>query len=236
MAKPAFRFKQFTVQQDRTALKVGTDGVLFGAWVAYGDARRMLDVGTGTGLLALIAAQRSPLIRVDALEIDPEAAAQAAENVADSPWSERITVHAADARNWPVERAYDLVVCNPPYYAGYSDPADPRVAVAKHGDQLLFTDLVELAVQALLPGGRLALIIPLHREREFLAIAAARGLHPQRRCAVRYVAHRPAKRVLLELGTAQGPLREEELQVENTGPFDYTQQYRSLIQDLMLNF
>ncbi|RMG65963.1 MAG: methyltransferase domain-containing protein, partial [Bacteroidetes bacterium] len=95
-----FRFRQFSVHQDRCAMKVGTDGVMLGAWAPLTDCRRVLDLGTGTGLLALMLAQRAPEMEIEAIEIDPAAAAQATENVAASPWGDRIHVSAGDARDW----------------------------------------------------------------------------------------------------------------------------------------
>jgi tRNA1Val (adenine37-N6)-methyltransferase len=236
MPKPSFRFKQFTVQQDRCALKVGTDGVLFGAWVNYDGANRILDIGTGTGVLALVAAQRCATATIDAVEIDDAAAGQAAENAAASPWGDRVRVHRMDVRRMNASEPFDLIICNPPYYAGYSTAADERVGLAKHSDELLFPELVA-SVDRLLPAvGRFALIIPLNREPELLALAAQVGLKCIRRCVVKYVAHRPAKRVLMEFDRVGGTIRHEELTIENTGPFDYTPEYRALISDLMLNF
>lgn len=236
MPKPSFRFKQFTIQQDRCALKVGTDGVLFGAWVHYAGAKRILDVGTGTGVLALIAAQRAPNASVDAVEIDDAAAEQAAENAAASPWADRVRVHRMDVRRMKTSEPFDLIICNPPYYAGYSTAADQRVGVAKHSDELLFPDLAQAVDRLLSPDGRFAVIIPLNREKDLVREAGLSGLIPIRRCVVRYVAHRPAKRVLLEFDRAGGVVLEEALTIENTGPFDYTPEYRGLISDLMLNF
>ena len=236
MPKPSFRFKQFTIQQDRCALKVGTDGVLFGAWVNYTDAERILDIGTGTGVLALIAAQRNATASVDAVEIDDAAAEQAAENAAASPWSDRVRVHRMDVRRMTAGERFDLIICNPPYYAGYSTAADERVGLAKHSDELQFDELLDAVDRLLAPAGRFAVIIPLNRERAFLQEAERMRLFPARRCVVKYVSHRPAKRLLLELDRAGGAVREEELTIERTGPFDYTPEYRALISDLMLNF
>jgi tRNA1Val (adenine37-N6)-methyltransferase len=236
MAKSVFQFKQFAIHQDRCAMKVSTDGVLFGAWVRHAGAARILDIGAGTGLLAIIAAQRNTVAHVDAVEIDDAAAAQAAENVAACPWSDRIRVHRMDIRRLRATERYDLILCNPPYYSGYSGPADERVGVAKHSNELQLGDLVEAMEGLLADEGRAAVIIPLSREREFMAIATGHGLFVQRRCAVRYVAHRPAKRVMLELGRREGPLEEEEMIVEASGPFDYTPQYRRLIADLLPGF
>jgi len=236
MPKPSFRFKQFTIQQDRCALKVGTDGVLFGAWVNYESSERILDIGTGTGLLALFAAQRSPRARIDAVEIDDASADQAAENCAASPWADRVRVHRMDVRRMAATEPYDLIVCNPPYYAGYSTSPDVRIGLAKHSGELLFAELIDAVGRLLMQDGRLAVIIPLNREAEFLCEAMRIGLAPTRRCTVRYVAHRTAKRVLLEMDRSGATVRQEELIIEASGPFDYTPTYRALISDRILRF
>src|SRR5436190_9030444 len=168
MPKPEFRFKRFTIRQDRCALKVGTDGVLFGAWVGYSGARRILDIGTGTGLLALIAAQRTATAHIDAVEIDDASAEQAAENAAASPWSERVRIHRMDVRRMNTAERYDLIVCNPPYYSGYSKSHDERIGLAKHSGELLFPELLTAVDRLLAPEGRFAVILPLNREAEFV--------------------------------------------------------------------
>ena len=233
MPKDYFKFKQFTVQQDRCAMKVSTDGVLFGAWVGVEGATRILDIGTGTGVLALIAAQRNPKASIDAVEIDDRAAGQAAENLEMSPWKDRLRVHCIDVRRMHCTTPYDLIISNPPFYENYSTAADAHVGLAKHGDELTFTDLIHAVARLLAPEGRLAVIIPLNRERTLCTLAATQALHPIRRCVVRYVPHRPAKRVLLELARRNGPPTEEELTIEATGPFDYSQAYRQLISGLL---
>jgi len=236
MPKPSFRFKQFIIRQDRCALKVGTDGVLFGAWVNYAGATRILDIGTGTGVLALIAAQRNSAASIDAIEIDDASAEQAAENAAASPWADRVRIHRMDVRRMQASEPFNLIICNPPYYAGYSNAADVRVGLAKHSEELLFPELIDAVDRLLSPTGRFAVIIPLNREEEFNREAARADLSPVLRCVVKYVAHRPAKRVLIEFGRNGGALREKELIIEATGPFDYSYEYRALISDLMIGF
>jgi tRNA1Val (adenine37-N6)-methyltransferase len=235
MPQPVFHFKQFSIHQDRCALKVGTDGVLLGAWADLSGASSILDIGTGTGVLALIAAQRAPAARIDAVEIDEASAAQAAENAAASPWAGRIRVHNLDARKLHLATRVDGMLCNPPYYPGEMSSSDPRIGIAKHAEGFTFTDLANIAEHALDPvNGRLDVIVPIGREQEFTITMAAVGLAIWRRCEVRYLEGRPAKRVLLELAfdPARSP-SSSELIVEHA-PGLYTEAYRMLMRDLLL--
>jgi tRNA1Val (adenine37-N6)-methyltransferase len=228
-----FRFKQFAIQQDRCALKVGTDAVVFGAWVNYAGAKRILDIGTGTGVLALIVAQRNTDAQVHAIEIDDASAEQAAENAVASPWADRIRVHRMDVRRMKTDAPFDLILCNPPYYTGTAPASEERGRVAKHGAELTFEELLRAVVALLSPDGRFAVIIPADREAEFVSLCAANGLFKSRRCHVRYVAHRPPKRVLLELRRSPAECNEEQLTVEGEGPKSFTPAARALVADLI---
>ncbi|MBP6311008.1 MAG: methyltransferase [Flavobacteriales bacterium] len=236
MAKPTFRAKQFTIQQDRCAQKVSTDGVLFGSWIDFGGAKQILDIGTGTGLLALIAAQRNENAQIDAVEIDPEAADQALENVKDSRWLERVAVHCKDVRLYEPDQRYDLIICNPPYYANYLSSPDPLNNIAKHSNELRFPDLLEAVNRLLTKDGRFCVIIPINRENDLLAVATRYGLDPTRRSTVSYVLADPPKRLILELDRSGKPLMEEPIIIQASGPFDYSAQYRAMISDLMIGF
>lgn len=236
MPNDHFHFKQFSIRQDRCALKVGTDGVLLGAWADYTGAKRILDIGTGTGVLALIAAQRNAEALVDAVEIDDASAEQAQENVAASPWASRVRVHRMDARRMHVEEPYDVVICNPPFYPGEMASPDDRVSVAKHGTGLVFPELVELMERVLSPQGRLNVIVPMNRSLDFSGDAERLELFASRECHVRYLASKPPKRVLLEMKRGEQATALEEITIEEGGLRDFSQRYRELLSDLMLKF
>jgi tRNA1Val (adenine37-N6)-methyltransferase len=236
MPTPDFHFKQFSIRQDKCALKVGTDGVLLGAWTEYAGAKRILDIGTGTGLLALIAAQRNPNAWIDAVEIDDASAEQAAENMAASPWTDRLRVHRMDVRRLHSAEPYDLIICNPPFYAGEMDSPNDRTSVAKHSGALLFPELIEVVDRLLSPQGRFTAIIPSNRSFDFIEEADHRGINTSARCDVRYLASKPPKRVMLELRRGEQATRVEEITVEESGPMDYSPKYRELLGDLLLKF
>ena len=176
MATDYFKFKQFTVWHGQCAMKVGTDGVLLGAWAPVEGARRILDVGTGSGVIALQMAQRAPGARILAVEIDPEAARQAAANVAASPWADRIEVVCTDFARLTTEEPFDLIVSNPPYFVNSLQNPDAQRAKARHSDSLPYDLLLERAAELLAPSGRFALIFPVEPLGDVLEAAAKHGL------------------------------------------------------------
>ena len=138
MSNLCFEFKQFTVWHDKCAMKVGTDGVLLGAWANVESAKHILDVGTGTGLIALMLAQRTVQADVTAIEIDSMAAIQARENIAHSPWKNRITLFNCDFRYFHDDLKYDLIVSNPPYFVNALKCLDKQRNMARHTDLLYY--------------------------------------------------------------------------------------------------
>lgn len=225
---PGFRFKQFFVRHDRCAMKVGTDGVLLGAWapsrsaIAATDAAcgikgdnasalptttcvvsgtpiyRILDVGTGSGLIALMLAQRCPEAQIAAIDIDPDAVAQARENFAASPWSDRLHVAQSSLQELSNQSfVYDLIVSNPPYFTASLKNPDAARCTARHNDTLPFSVLIAESAKRLAPDGTLALIVPAEAEAELQSLAEAHSLHCTHRCYVHPKPGRPAKRVLL---------------------------------------
>ncbi|MBQ2339147.1 MAG: methyltransferase, partial [Prevotella sp.] len=189
-----FRFKQFAISQDRCAMKVGTDGVLLGAWAAGGT--RILDVGTGTGLVALMMAQRFPEARVTAIDVDEGAVEQARENVAASPFSDRVEVVWSDVQSF-VGQTFDAIVCNPPYFANSLKCPDSRRTLARHSDSLSAADLAAAADRLLCSDGVLSVVLPTDVMAAFEAAVADKGFAVVRQCLVKTSNRRPAKRCLL---------------------------------------
>lgn len=218
-------------------MKVGTDGVLLGAWVPLGDDDcRLLDVGTGTGLIALMLAQRHPTARITALDLDADCVADARENVARSPWAERIEVCEAAVQEYSSMEPFDLVVSNPPYFeASLHSPLEGRTR-ARHTQSLSFGELLSAAHRLLRPRGRFAVVLPADAARHFRLLAATH-FSLERQLEVRTTPQKSPKRTLMLFrkgDLAQIPQCEE--LVIQTAPEAFTPQYRALTGDFYLKF
>jgi len=223
-----FEFKQFRIEQEKAAMKVGTDGVLIGAWTPVNDALRILDVGTGTGLIALMLAQRSNA-RIDAVEIDKLACEEAEYNFAQSPWNDRLTVINTDFQmfaNLPFE-AYDLIVSNPPFFVNSLKTKNVALSVARHDELLSFDQLIIGARKLLNKTGRFCVIIPYTSCTDFRESARLAGFYLGRQTPVIPKSGRSPKRVLLEFTIVPGYPVENELSIlEENG--SYSEAYQSL--------
>src|SRR5690349_21693086 len=162
MSETTFRFRQFTIHQDKCAMKVGTDAVLLGAWVNPNGSQRILDIGTGTGIIALMIAQKSSA-EIHAVDIDEGAFLQCKENFRISPWYNRLFPHHLSFQEFAcaAESTYDLVVSNPPYFHHASKPPEEQRSQARHHDQLTFEDLVKGTRKILSAEGKLCVILPI---------------------------------------------------------------------------
>ena len=165
MSNSSFKFKQFTIYHDKCAMKVGTDGVLLGAWAPIANVKRVLDVGTGTGLIALQLAQRNPHAKITAIEIDTVAAEQAKNNVLHSPWADRIEVLCLDFRNYQQDDKFDLLVSNPTYFMDALKCPDEQRCMARHAGGLNYHSLFRHAVHLLSEQGKVSIIIPSEVEK-----------------------------------------------------------------------
>jgi len=195
-----FQFRQFYVRHDRCAMKVGTDGVLVGC-LCPGPASAILDLGCGTGLIALMLAQRFPEARIVGIDIDAAAAAQAADNFAASPWADRLTALCADARSYAArgggDSLFELIVCNPPFYANSPAASSAARDRARRTDTLTYEDLALTAERLLTDGGRLGVIVPYGEAADFIHTCWLHGLHLLQRTDIRTAPSKPFKRCFI---------------------------------------
>jgi tRNA1Val (adenine37-N6)-methyltransferase len=232
------RFKQFTILQEKTAMKVGTDGVLLGAWASVDNAARILDVGTGTGLIALMLAQRNSSAAIDAVEVEQNAYEQATENVQNSPWASRINVIHSDfgAFSQQAQQQYNLIVSNPPYFSSSLLPPDAQRTAARHTTELSHHELLENSLRLLTPHGTLSVILPYVEGNIFIALAANAGLRCCRKTNVATRKGSVTKRLLLEFSREQKKIQENTLYIRDAEKDSFTCQYKELTKEFYLKF
>lgn len=235
MGSKPFHFKRFSVSQDHSTHKVGTDGVLLGAWVGVGEEhRRILDVGTGSGVIALMLAQRSSAdAQIDAIDIEIRDVEQARDNVRRSPWPSKVVVHHQALQAFSPPYTFDLIVSNPPYFTDSLLPPDPARTLARHTTQLSFPDLLTHAARILAPRGRLGLILPYTEGRRLTTLAADYGLWVHRFTAFHSRKEKPPERLLIELAKYEGPVEDNVLILYAQGEV-WTEEYRRLTRDFYL--
>lgn len=230
-----FRMKRFEVINRDSAMKPGTDGVLLGAWAAARNPGRILDVGCGTGLIALMLAQRYPGALITAVEIDKVAAEEARVNFGNSPWSDRLFIVPGDFARFVTFSKFDLIVSNPPFFTSGSPSPDAARARARHESSLPFTLLFQQALRLLTPSGRLAMITPADCGESLIFEASLQKLYPRRICRVTTVEGKPASRIMWEFALTDGPTVQEQLTLRDSQN-RYTGEYRRLTKDFYLDF
>ena len=229
-----FRFKQFAVEQDDVAMKVGTDGVLLGAWAACDGAKRILDIGTGTGVIALMLAQRNTEAHIQAVEIDETATQRARSNFDMSPWAERLDVECCAVQAFNPAEKFDLIISNPPYFVDSLLPPDAKRSTARHTHDLSFEELDKAVCRLLADDGRFALILPTAEFDKYLTITQ---LYLVRRCDVYPKTDADIKRVMAEFAKHEIlDAKHETITIEQDKRGDYTDEYRTLTKDFYLKF
>ena len=235
-----FQFKQFQIKQERTAMKVGTDGVLLGAWVPLiNNPFNILDIGSGTGLISLMLAQRSSAEQIDAIEIDEDAYEECVENFEASPWGDRVFCYHADLEEYTdelfeEEEEYDLIVSNPPFYSENYSSGDQKRDQARFQEALPFDMLIESAQALLSENGIFAVIIPYKEEQNFIQLCQSVNLFPLKITRVKGNQHTEIKRSLLAFTRIQQQPIINELVIE-IERHNYTSDYIELTKDFYLN-
>ena len=232
-----FQFKQFSVNQDRCAMKIGTDGVLLGAWTPINkNPFSVLDIGTGTGIIALMLAQRSNAEQIDALEIDEEAYEQSVDNFENSPWSDRLFCFHAGLDEFveEPEDEYDLIISNPPFYTEDYKTENEQRDLARFADAMPFEDLIEAADLLLSENGTFAVVIPYKEEERFIDLCAEYELYAVKATRVKGSQKTPIVRSLLAFKRYElSVLTADELVIE-INRHEYTDDYINLTQDFYL--
>lgn len=229
-----FRFKQFTIIQEKTAMKVSTDGVLLGSWINYENPKKILDIGTGTGLLTLMAAQKFPNAEITAIEIDTEAYEEAKENVKNCPWKHRITLINEDFKEFTKKTAekYDLIISNPPYFENQLKPPNFQKKIAKHTDNLTFEELISNTSKILNENGYFSVIIPYLESNKFVHICAQHGLFIKRSTEICPNENKQANRILIEFSPKIVSHTNNTISIRENK--EYTNEYLELTKDFYL--
>jgi tRNA1Val (adenine37-N6)-methyltransferase len=237
MSADRFEFKQFTINQSRCAMKVGTDAVLLGAWIQIEGAESILDIGTGTGVIALMMAQKSTAM-ITAIDIDASACEQSKENIGNSPWPDRIKVLNESLQQFTIynQHKFDLIVSNPPYFVDAYKSSEEARNQARHADQLPFNEFINCAKLLLHEKGKICIILPTRESIKFRELAAANQLYLTRIMHIKTTEYKDEKRQMLQFELINKKLVDETLVIEQDERHNYSKEYKELTKDFYLSF
>ena len=229
-----FRFKQFTIYQDRCAMKVGTDSILLGAWANCNNSETILDIGTGTGILSLMMAQRCQAF-ITGIEIEEESYKQATENIIASPWRERIKIIHQSVQDYSQRNKFDLIISNPPFFQNSLNAPDMSRTFARHNLTINFEDLINAARRLLNNNGIISLIWPIAEGERFISLAEQNKIYCHRKAFVKPNPEKSPHRILIELGFKKSETIIEEIVIENGKRHSYSEEYIALTNQFYLN-
>ena len=236
----AFKFKQFSLEHDKSAMKVGTDGVLLGAWASVENSLRVLDIGTGSGVIALMLGQRNRTAEICGIEIDGASAEEATSNASASPFSSQLQIIHTSLQEFDIsssQKKFDLIVCNPPFFTGGTLTQNTNRDVARHTKKLSHNDLLQ-GVKRLLAkdSGKFSVILPYIEGLQFIEIAKSYGLYLSKMTEVKPKADKKIERLLIEFNTMpSNEVLTNELIIQHNERNDYTLDYIELTKDFYLN-
>jgi len=232
MSSSSFKFQHFTIEQEQCAMKVGIDSVLLGAWTPTKGAKNILDLGCGTGLLALMMAQKSEA-EIAAVEIEKKAFAQAQKNIANAPYADRITLHHKAIQTFQSDKTYELIISNPPYFESSLKARDTSRTLARHNDSLTLEELFAHSRRLLSAQGHLCLIFPFASRHRLLTSAADKGFYPSHMLMVKGKEHKAYNRLLINFSTSKSACKKESLSIYDSAG-KYSPEFRKLTEDFYL--
>lgn len=236
MSNHFFQFKQFTVYQDKCAMKVSTDACIQGAWTPMPEgARHVLDIGTGTGLLSLMLLQRSGTIQVDAIEIDERAAEQATDNAQQSKWRDNINVICADVKTYEFQNRYDLIICNPPFFNNSLTGPNEQRNTARHTTSLSYGDLLGVISKYLNEGGLASILLPVPEFEHFKLLTGKYGLYLRQQLWIIPRVGKPANRVVAVLSKGKETIEDDEVNIRQADNEEYTEAFIELLRPYYLH-
>lgn len=215
----SFTFKQFHIEIGDCGMPVSTDGVLLGSWANIINSLSIIDIGSGTGLLSLMCAQREAQSHIDAIELMPAAAKITQTNIDRSPWHERIQLFHQDILSYLPEKKYDAIICNPPYFNNGEQSQKGDRSFARHTDSLSFSDLLSQSKKLLAPKGRASFILPLFEGTKFIEIAKNDGFHLTKLTKVKTTEKKEVSRLLIELSLFPYDFQENTLIIHNKNSY-----------------
>lgn len=231
-----FKFKQFSLQQTNAAMKIGTDGILLGAWARVAHSKTLLDIGTGTGVIALMQAQKNNSVLIDAVEIDNNASIDAKFNFENSPWNNRLNLHQCSLESFDKKIEYDTIISNPPFFEKSLVANTQSRTMARHTASLHYNQIIEFAECWLSKNGNLCMILPVNQEEKCILKARKSGLYVKRKCNVFPKKTKNQHRSLIEFSFENQTQIEENLIIENEKRHDYTDKYKEITKEFYIIF
>ena len=231
-----FKFKEFIIHQNNAAMKIGTDGILLGAWADLSDKKKGIDIGSGTGVISIMLCQRNEILEIDSIEVSEKAVLDAKKNIKNCKWNERINLIHKDLRLFSTENKYDLIISNPPYFQKSLKPKDLGRLKARHEVSLNYKDVLNFSEKHLLKKGTINLILPIDQKQEVIEYAGKFGLYINKECIVFPKPNKNPHRLLIELSKTKKILESQSLIIENDGRHNYTDNYKKLTREFYTIF
>ncbi len=234
----AFSFKKFTIKQEICTMKVNTDGVILGAWAKVGNTKKILDIGTGTGVIALMIAQRNEAGQIIGIDIDDNSCKEAADNVANSIFKDNVTIIHTSIQDYATTslNKYDLIISNPPFFTGGTFSANENKANVRHTIKLPHGDLLNAVTNLLTPVGNFALILPYIEGLRFIELAERSNLHLTECTEVRHKSDKPIERLLINLSKEKKKTIKSELLIKQEDGITYSPEFVTLTKEFYQHF